>query len=55
MEVTKRAQQILVLISFPISHLQKHGYPRVVETEKTISIGGRQVHGVMDIDIFKTT
>lgn len=50
--MTERAQQMLVLISFPISHLQKHGYPGVVEIEETISIGGRQVHGVMDIGTY---
>lgn len=43
---------MLVLISFPISHLQKHSYPGVVEIENSISIGERQVHGVVDIGIY---
>lgn len=50
--MTEKVQQMLVLISFPISHLQKHSYPGVVEIENSISIGERQVHGVVDIGIY---
>lgn len=42
---------MLVLFSFSILYLEKHSYPRVVESEDAISIEERQFYGVMDIDI----
>ena len=43
---------VLVLFSFPFLYLETHGHPRVVASEETISVGERQVHGVMEIDIY---
>lgn len=49
--MTQNVQQMLVLFSFPISYLEKHSYPKVVESENTLSVEERQFYDVIDIDI----
>lgn len=49
--MTQNVQQMLVLFSFPISYLEKHSYPRVVESEDTLSVEERPFYDVIDIDI----
>lgn len=49
--MTQNIQQMLILFSFPISYLEKHSYPRVVESENTLSVEERQFYYVIDIDI----
>lgn len=49
--MTQNVQQMLVLFSFPTSYLEKHSYPKVVESENTLSIEERQFYDVIDIDI----
>lgn len=49
--MTQNVQQMLVLFSFPISYLEKHSYPRVVESEDTLSVEERPFCDVIDIDI----
>lgn len=49
--MTQKCSTNVSSLSFPISYLEKHSYPKVVESENTLSVEERQFYDVIDIDI----